>query len=160
MSEYTPFKMKGFSQHAGTPVKKKGPCWEGYEMVGMKKKGGRTVPNCVPNKGGKIAPPTKAKISCAKCDDGAKPCVCGDRTKHKAHKSPAKFEGEGKMKASHKGYTKAERDNYRRRKQKEGWKGDDLKEHMKKWKASKRPTSVTKVKKKDLLAEGAGMGAK
>jgi hypothetical protein len=24
------------------------PCWKGYEMVGMKKKGGRTVPNCVP----------------------------------------------------------------------------------------------------------------
>jgi hypothetical protein len=26
----------------------KGPCWKGYEMVGMKKKGGRKVPNCVP----------------------------------------------------------------------------------------------------------------
>ena len=26
------------------------PCWEGYEMIGMKKKGGRTVPNCVPKK--------------------------------------------------------------------------------------------------------------
>ena len=24
------------------------PCWKGYEMVGMKKKGGREVPNCVP----------------------------------------------------------------------------------------------------------------
>ena len=23
-------------------------CWKGYEMVGTKKKGGRTVPNCVP----------------------------------------------------------------------------------------------------------------
>ena len=29
---------------------KKGPCWKGYEMVGMKKKGGRNVPNCVPKK--------------------------------------------------------------------------------------------------------------
>ena len=29
---------------------KKGPCWKGYEMIGMKKKGGRTVPNCVPRK--------------------------------------------------------------------------------------------------------------
>ena len=29
---------------------KKGPCWSGYEMIGMKKKGGRTVPNCVPKK--------------------------------------------------------------------------------------------------------------
>jgi len=26
----------------------KGPCWKGYEMVGTKKKGTKTVPNCVP----------------------------------------------------------------------------------------------------------------
>lgn len=26
------------------------PCWKGYEMVGMKKKGKRTIPNCVPIK--------------------------------------------------------------------------------------------------------------
>jgi hypothetical protein len=24
------------------------PCWKGYEMIGMKKKSGRKVPNCVP----------------------------------------------------------------------------------------------------------------
>jgi hypothetical protein len=24
------------------------PCWDGYEMVGKKKKGGKEVPNCVP----------------------------------------------------------------------------------------------------------------
>jgi hypothetical protein len=24
------------------------PCWKGYEMIGMKDKGGRKVPNCVP----------------------------------------------------------------------------------------------------------------
>ena len=24
------------------------PCWSGYQMVGMKKKGGKSVPNCVP----------------------------------------------------------------------------------------------------------------
>ena len=28
----------------------KDPCWKGYEQVGMKKKGGRKVPNCVPIK--------------------------------------------------------------------------------------------------------------
>ena len=27
---------------------KKGPCWPGYKQVGLKKKGGKTVPNCVP----------------------------------------------------------------------------------------------------------------
>jgi hypothetical protein len=26
----------------------KDPCWDNYQMVGMKKKGGRKVPNCVP----------------------------------------------------------------------------------------------------------------
>ena len=50
--KYTsPFKMSGFPHHAGTsPLNKKGPCWKGYEMIGTKKKGGRTVPNCVPKK--------------------------------------------------------------------------------------------------------------
>ena len=28
----------------------KDPCWDGYEMIGMKKKGGKDVPNCVPVK--------------------------------------------------------------------------------------------------------------
>jgi len=33
--------------------KKKAPrgvCWKGYTMVGMKSKGGKQVPNCVPTK--------------------------------------------------------------------------------------------------------------
>jgi predicted RNA binding protein YcfA (HicA-like mRNA interferase family) len=30
--------------------KDKDPCWKGYEMVGMKKKGKKEVPNCVPIK--------------------------------------------------------------------------------------------------------------
>ena len=34
-------------------VMAKKPCWKGYQMVGTKKKGGRTVPNCVPKKGKK-----------------------------------------------------------------------------------------------------------
>ena len=33
-----------------SPLNKKGPCWKGYEMIGMKKKGGKNVPNCVPKK--------------------------------------------------------------------------------------------------------------
>ena len=28
---------------------KKGPCWPGYKQVGLKKKNGKTVPNCVPS---------------------------------------------------------------------------------------------------------------
>ena len=29
---------------------KKGPCWTGYEIIGMKNKSGKKVPNCVPRK--------------------------------------------------------------------------------------------------------------
>ena len=43
------YKMNGSTFYGKSPFKKKGPCWSGYEMVGMKKKGGRTVPNCVPS---------------------------------------------------------------------------------------------------------------
>ena len=31
-------------------LKTDNPCWKGYKPVGTKKKGGRTVPNCVPKK--------------------------------------------------------------------------------------------------------------
>jgi hypothetical protein len=37
-------------QYARIIKKKKGPCWKNHEMVGMKSKGGRKVPNCVPKK--------------------------------------------------------------------------------------------------------------
>ena len=30
-------------------VKEESPCWDGYKQVGMKDKGGKQVPNCVPN---------------------------------------------------------------------------------------------------------------
>jgi len=48
-------KMKGDgppmrSAFAKKKSRKKDPCWKGYEMIGMKKKGGRKVPNCVPKK--------------------------------------------------------------------------------------------------------------
>lgn len=29
-------------------TKRSKPCWKGYEMIGMKRKGKRLVPNCVP----------------------------------------------------------------------------------------------------------------
>jgi len=32
----------------GCIEEKEGPCWKGYEMVGMKMKNGKEVPNCVP----------------------------------------------------------------------------------------------------------------
>lgn len=36
--------MKSFK----TFIAEKSPCWDGYEQIGMKKKGGKKVPNCVP----------------------------------------------------------------------------------------------------------------
>jgi hypothetical protein len=33
------------------------PCWKGYEMIGMKTKGGKEVPNCVPK-----SKPKKKKV--------------------------------------------------------------------------------------------------
>ena len=38
----------GFAEDAREELKK--ACWKGYEAIGVKKKGGRTVPNCVPVK--------------------------------------------------------------------------------------------------------------
>ncbi len=35
------------------------PCWDDYEMIGTKKKGGKTVPNCVPLKKGQIPQASK-----------------------------------------------------------------------------------------------------
>ena len=33
-----------------TPQKKDNPCWKGYKQIGGKTKGGKKVPNCVPEK--------------------------------------------------------------------------------------------------------------
>lgn len=38
------------AHNAGKVEEAKGPCWKGYQQIGMKKKGGRQVPNCVPKK--------------------------------------------------------------------------------------------------------------
>jgi len=35
-------------QKADESLKTDNPCWTGYKPVGTKKKGGKTVPNCVP----------------------------------------------------------------------------------------------------------------
>ena len=39
--------MKSFKQYINEK-KKDDPCWVGYQQVGMKKKNGKKVPNCVP----------------------------------------------------------------------------------------------------------------
>jgi hypothetical protein len=47
-------------------VKEDGPCWKGYKQVGMKDKGGRQVPNCVPNESVVNEAPNKLKHTISK----------------------------------------------------------------------------------------------
>ena len=37
-----------YDESATNSLRKKNPCWKNYKPIGTKKKGGRTVPNCVP----------------------------------------------------------------------------------------------------------------
>jgi hypothetical protein len=41
-------KKQGTKVSEAKEMKGEDPCWKGYQMVGMKKKGGKKVPNCVP----------------------------------------------------------------------------------------------------------------
>ena len=43
-------KMKRMGMEEAKKMKGDDPCWKNYKMVGMKKKGGKPVPNCVPVK--------------------------------------------------------------------------------------------------------------
>lgn len=45
---YDPASMYESEDEEELEEKSDGPCWKGYEMVGMKEKGGKKVPNCVP----------------------------------------------------------------------------------------------------------------
>jgi hypothetical protein len=38
------------------------PCWKGYEMIGTKQKGGRTVPNCVKKSKSSTEMPTHLEL--------------------------------------------------------------------------------------------------
>lgn len=40
---------KGHNSNSN-PITMKNTCWKGYEPIGMKKKNGKKVPNCVPKK--------------------------------------------------------------------------------------------------------------
>lgn len=52
VTEIRPMEMRNLAED--------GPCWEGYEMVGMKIVDGKEVPNCVPVEGGKPEAATMA----------------------------------------------------------------------------------------------------
>ena len=52
------------------------PCWKGYKQIGMKDKGGKQVPNCVPNES--IVKENKSNCGCNEQHD----CGCGGHHKH------------------------------------------------------------------------------
>lgn len=43
-------RLKALGKGMNSPFKMKNTCWKGYEPIGMKKKNGKQVPNCVPKK--------------------------------------------------------------------------------------------------------------
>ena len=53
----------GFAAELDEDLKK--ACWKGYEAVGMKMKNGKKVPNCVPDRSGRI-PKSKPKKKVSK----------------------------------------------------------------------------------------------
>ena len=61
------------SVEEGLKDPKDNPCWKGYHPVGTKKKGGRTVPNCVPNANEAANPAQQAAIAISMKKAGKKP---------------------------------------------------------------------------------------
>lgn len=51
---------------------KKDPCWDDYEMIGMKKKDGKTVPNCVPKEEGYVSDAQRKAVWAARNEKGIK----------------------------------------------------------------------------------------
>ena len=91
-------KAKAFAKAQAKSVKEdKDPCWKGYEMIGMKKKGNRKVPNCVPANEENLA-----ELSTAKMAKYIEPAYnsARDLTKeagyHKANADDAKHHGDRK----------------------------------------------------------------
>jgi hypothetical protein len=60
----------------------KGPCWQGYKQVGMKGKGGKQVPNCVPISESEVSAEGQPggyfkEETCPDCGKKMEQCECG-----------------------------------------------------------------------------------
>ena len=74
-----PPKMESSKLNALMPqqvTEEQGPCWKGYKQLGMKDKGGKQVPNCVPNES--VVKENKSDCGCNEQHD----CGCGGHHKH------------------------------------------------------------------------------
>lgn len=86
---------------------KDNPCWKGYKPVGTKKKGGRTVPNCVPKEGiEEVSPPGfKGTVKAMKKHDEIdNPFALAWHMKNKGYKSHKKADGSPKNEDSNPEY--------------------------------------------------------
>ncbi len=114
---------------------KEDPCWDGYKQIGMKDKGGRKVPNCVPS---------STKKSACDCDT-CNTLVASLLTKGKKEKpfhgyNPNKHSRKGGLNA--KGRAKAKREE-----------GANLKPPV----TEKNPTGKKKARKKSFCARMGGV---
>tara|TARA_R100000951_G_scaffold111312_1_gene110196 strand:+ start:21208 stop:21696 length:489 start_codon:yes stop_codon:yes gene_type:complete len=130
---------------AGLEFIKEDPCWDGYEQVGMKNKGGREVPNCVP--ASKKIPDSKKKskvkksiCSCHECHMMAKALLTKESDKPFHGYNPNKHSRKGGLNA--KGRAKAKREE-----------GANLKPPV----TEKNPTGKKKARKKSFCARMGGV---
>ena len=128
---------------------KEDPCWDGYEQVGMKNKGGRQVPNCVPaSKKIPDSKPKKKKV--AKASDYHCNCTTCDALVKAVHKKKddKPFHGYNPNKHSRKGGLNAKgRAKFKREE------GANLKPPV----TEKNPTGKRKARKKSFCARMSGV---
>tara|TARA_R110000787_G_scaffold286086_1_gene403288 strand:+ start:775 stop:1356 length:582 start_codon:yes stop_codon:yes gene_type:complete len=91
----------GCVQHARNKLKKEDPCWDGYKQIGMKKKNGKKVPNCVPSV-------KKSACECDTCNTLVKALLSKKSDKPFHGYNPNKHSREGGLNA--KGRAKAKRE--------------------------------------------------
>jgi hypothetical protein len=131
---------------AGLEFIKEDPCWDGYEQVGMKNKGGRQVPNCVPeSKDIPDSKPKKKKVKksvcdCHECSLMAKAFLKKNDDKPFHGYNPNKHSRKGGLNA--KGRAKAKREE-----------GANLKPPV----TEKNPTGKKKARKKSFCARMGGV---
>jgi len=119
---------------------KEDPCWEGYEQVGMKDKGGRQVPNCVPKK--KKIKKSSFFCDCPSCELLTKALLKGKKKDDKPFHgyNPNKHSRKGGLNA--KGRAKAKREE-----------GANLKPPV----TESKPTGKRKARKKSFCARMGGV---
>ena len=131
---------KAFTIGWSVTKEKEDPCWEGYEQVGMKDKGGRQVPNCVPKK--KKIKKSSSYCDCPSCELLTKALLKGKKKDDKPFHgyNPNKHSRKGGLNA--KGRAKAKREE-----------GANLKPPV----TESNPTGKRKARKKSFCARMGGV---